>query len=450
MSPIFTFLEFGLCALILVAPLPFGAVGPQGRLSLEAIALSLTAVWAVAALRRELALPPRPVRWALLGLLAVATLQMIPIGHAAVGLLSPRAEALRAGLDPAPAATLSLAPEATASALRTGTALVGTLLVATSVAAQRGAARIALAATVAAAFQGLYGLLVLASGHAMIWNVPKTSYLDSATGTFINRNHFAGFLAATLPLGVGLVVAKARRARERGEQRRKRGVLLVLGPEGSRALLLALPVAIGLAGLLLSFSRAGIALGLAAIAGTIAVAWRGKPVHRAAAIVLVVAIAAVPLADLGADRLAGRYVTSGSDLTSAGGRLAVWRDTGRMIAAFPLLGCGFGAFNWVFPAFSSPEIKLHYSHAHEDLLQLGAEGGIASLALLATILVALGRAGSESLAQTKDPVATGAVFGLSALLLHGLVDFNFHIPSNAAIAALLAGVLFGGTWNDRS
>jgi hypothetical protein len=42
------------------------------------------------------------------------------------------------------------------------------------------------------------------------------------------------------------------------------------------------------------------------------------------------------------------------------------------------------------------------------------------------------------------------VFGLAALAVHGLVDFNFHIPANAAIAALLAGVLFGVSWNGRS
>jgi O-antigen ligase len=243
-------------------------------------------------------------------------------------------------------------------------------------------------------------------------------------------------------------VSLARRACE--TSRSKGGLLAAFGPNGSRALLLGLLALLALAGLLLSFSRAGIALGLLACVAAGAIAVRGKPAHRAAAIVLVLAIAAVPLADLGADRLAARYVSSGEDFTMAGGRLTVWRDTLGLIAAFPLVGCGFGAYTWVYPAFSSPEVRLHYSHAHQDLLQLGAEGGLAALAALGLLLVAVARAARKPLSAPGDPVVTGAALGLAAMLLHGLVDFDFHIPADAALAAVLGGVLFGASWNSRS
>jgi O-antigen ligase len=442
------FLEAGLCLLIVLAPLPFGSVGPGGRLALEISAFVLTAVWIFAAAREQVALPPRSVRVALVGLLVIAALQTIPLGAKAVSALSPRAAALRAELDPVPDPTLSLAPDATASALRTGAAVVGILFVATSVVAARGATRLAVAALAVAAFQGLYGLLVLASGHARIWNVPKTAYLESATGTFINRNHFAGFLAATLPLGVGFAIALARRA-QRGA-RANGGLIAAFGPDGSKALLYGLAALTGVAGLLLSLSRAGTALGIVAIAGTAAVVLRGRPLHRLAAIAIVVAIAAVPLLDLGAEKLFARYASTAEDFPGSGGRLDVARDTLRMIAAFPAAGCGFGAFTWAYPAFSSPQVRLHYTHAHNDLLQLGAEGGLASILLLAVILVAVAQSGGRALRTGSDPVVTGAAFGLGALLIHGLVDFNFHIPANAAIAAVLAGILFGASWNGRS
>ncbi len=444
----FLVLEAGLCALIVVAPLPFGSVASGGRLTLELMALTLTVLWMFAATRSQVALPPRSASFALLGLLAIAAIQLVPLGPGIVEALSPRAASLRHGLDPVPEATLSLAAGGTASALRTGAALVGILFVATSVVAARGTTRIALAALAAAAFQGLFGLLTLASGHDQIWGVTKTAYLDSATGTFINRNHFAGFLAATLPLGIGLVIVNARRARDRS--RAKGGIVGALGPEGSKTLLLALLVLTGAAGLLLSFSRAGTALGLIAIAGTTGVLLGGKLSHRLAAIAVVLAIAAVPLLDLGADRLLARYATSAEDFRSAGGRAAVADDTLRMIAAFPAAGVGFGAFTWAYPAFSSPEVRLFYAHAHQDLLQLAAEGGLPALALLGVVLVAVARVLLRRLADTSDPVVTGAGFGLTALLVHGLVDFNFHIPANAAIAAVLAGVLFGASWNSRS
>jgi O-antigen ligase len=441
-------LEAGLCALIVVAPLPFGSVGPGGRLAMEILAFALTAVWMFAATRSDVALPPRAVSAGLIGMLAIAALQLVPIGGGLVQLLSPHASTLRQGLDPTPEATLSLAAGATASALRTGAALVGIVFVTTTVVARCGAKRLALTALVAAAFQGLYGLLVLASGHDRIWSMPKTAYLDSATGTYVNHNHFAGFLAATLPLGVGLVIAAARRARDRS--RAKSGVIGVLGPDGSKALLLGLLALTGAAGLLLSFSRAGTALGVIAMAGTAGVVLRGRKAHRLAAIAIIVAIAAVPLLDLGADRLLDRYAIASEDLRAPGGRLDVARDTLRMIAAFPVFGCGFGAFTWTFPAFSAPDVRLHYSHAHNDLLQLGAEGGIPALALLACALSALVGSVTRALRDASDPLATGATFGLAALLVHGLVDFNFHIPANAAIAAVLSGVLFGASCNDRS
>lgn len=447
MSP-FPILEAGLCALIVVAPLPFGSVDPGGRLALEILALALTAVWVFTATQGEVALPPRSMRLALIGLLAIAALQLIPLGTGVVSALSPHAAALRRGLDPIPDPTLSLAPDATASALRTGAALVGIIFVATSVVAARGATRLAFTVLAAAAFQGLYGLLVFASGHNRIWDVAVPANIGSATGTFVNRNHFAGFLAATLPLGLGLVLAAARRARAGSGA--KGGLIAALGPEGSKALLLGLLALTGAAGLLLSFSRAGTALGLVALAGTAGVVLRGRPVHRLAAIAIVVAIAAVPLLDLGADRVAARYAASGVELAAAGGRLDVARDTLGMIAAFPVAGCGFGAFTWAFPAFSSKEVRLHYTHAHNDLLQLGAEGGLPALALLAIALVAVSRSALRALRDGSDPLATGAAFGLAAFLIHGLVDFNFHIPGNAAIAAVLSGVLFGASWNGRS
>ncbi len=418
-------LEAGICALVVLAPLPFGAVEPVGRLALEAGALALTALWMLVALRGPVALPPPAVSVGIAGLIVVAGLQIVP---------------LAGGLPP----TLSLAPDATASALRTGAALAGLLLVTTSVVAATGAKRIALAALLSAAFQGLHGLLVLASGHDRIWNMPKTAYLDSATGTFINRNHFAAFLAATLPLGFGLIVAAARRARAAPRLRER--LLVLFGADGSRSLLLGLLALLGLAGLMLSFSRAGTACALLAVAATLTVTLGGRLPRRAAIVALVVALAAIPLFDVGVGRLLGRYEAATGDIAAAGGRLDVWRDTLHLIAAAPVFGCGFGAFTWAFPAVSSPEVRLHYTHAHNDALQFLAEGGVVGAALALLLIVPLARAGGRVVTEARDPIAVGAVFGLLALTLHSLVDFNFHIPANAALAAVLAGVVFGASW----
>ena len=55
----------------------------------------------------------------------------------------------------------------------------------------------------------------------------------------------------------------------------------------------------------------------------------------------------------------------------------------------------------------------------------------------------------RSLAGAKGILAVGFAAGLTALLLHALIDFNLHIPANAATGAVLAGALLGLPWNAK-
>jgi putative inorganic carbon (HCO3(-)) transporter len=449
-------LEVGLCAVVLAAPLPFASVGRGGRLLLEISGTALGALWAVRAALRGVRLPPRPALLGAVGLLLLCVLQILPVGKTVFAAVSPRGAAIRDGVQPEglalaaesrvlgvspesldPEPTLSLAPEATAGALRLGVALCVFLLVATTVAAERGLSGVLLALLVSAAFQALYGTLVLASGHPTIWNVPKRYYVDCATGTFVNRNHFAGFLAAALPGGVALA---RRRLLELPRAAGRQRLLALFGPQGVRALGLTLLTLVGLAGLLLSFSRAGIALGLGSVGITWLVTGRGRLGRRIVLPLLVLALALVPLAQIGSERLADRYARAAEDFTSEGGRAMVWRDTLEMVAAFPWTGAGFGSFAAVYPLFRSQGVRLLYEHAHNDLLQLAAEGGLVGVLLLALLLASLVPRLLASL-RGSSPTRAGAAAGLSALLLHALVDFNFHIPANAAVAAVLAGLV---------
>ena len=459
-DPLARALEVGLFAVVLLGPLPFGAVTREGRLALEAGTFLLLAIWLARACLRSTPLPPRACRLGLLGLLLFGLIQAMPMGGTAASWLSPlslevRRESLAPGesleaesrlLGVRPASldsplTLSLDPEATASSLRTGAALAALFLVATTVVATRGPRLLALALLSTAAFQGLYGTLVLASGVPRIWDVPKRYYLDCATGTFVNRNHFAGLLAAALPCGLALVVSSAQKLDTRGSLKQR--LLGFLSVEGSRALLLGLLLAMGLSGLLLSFSRAGIAVGLSGLLLTALALGRHGLRRRVLVIALLAAMGLVPLAQIGAERLTRRYALASEDLTSPGGRSMVWRDTLGMIRASPLVGVGFGAFDSAYPLFRSPEVRLHYDHAHNDALQAAAEGGALGAALLLLVLYPVFGAIVRSLGGARGALPIGLGAGLGALLLHALVDFNFHIPSNAATAMILAGALLG-------
>ena len=69
---------------------------------------------------------------------------------------------------------------------------------------------------------------------------------------------------------------------------------------------------------------------------------------------------------------------------------------------------------------------------------------------LLLILVPVLRQMTRAIGGAKGPLAVGFACGLVALMLHALVDFNFHIPSNAAVAAALAGTLLGLPWKRES
>jgi O-antigen ligase len=466
-DPLGLLLEAGLVALVMLAPLPFGAVGPKGRLALELFALALAVIWAIRAFLRETPLPPKLAVAGIAGLLALAFIQAAPLGTAVAGFLSPKsievyesvqppASALQAetrilGADPTalePVAALSVDPTATASALRTGVALAALLLVATTVVAARGATRLAVALLISAGFQGLYGLVVLISGFDHIWHIPKKYCLDSATGTFVNRNHFACYMAMSLACGIALVLKNIKAEQYRSWRRR---IVGLLSGDNPRNLLLALLVVVGLAGLLTSLSRAGIALGLLAVILTILGGGRVRGLKvRLVVALMILSAAAVPLIQVSADQLVRRYAETPQELIGSVGRATVWGDSLGMVAAFPLAGTGYGTFASAYPFFRSPEIRLLYKHAHNDLLQSVVEGGIVGTAFVILLMIPVLRSIAAGISGRRGTLAVGFAAGLIVFLLHSLIDFNLHIPANAATAAIIAGTLLGLSWKSAA
>jgi hypothetical protein len=55
----------------------------------------------------------------------------------------------------------------------------------------------------------------------------------------------------------------------------------------------------------------------------------------------------------------------------------------------------------------------------------------------------------QGLARRKGTLGVGLAAALGALALHSLIDFNLHIPANAAVAAILAGCLMGLPCRNR-
>jgi O-antigen ligase len=99
---------------------------------------------------------------------------------------------------------------------------------------------------------------------------------------------------------------------------------------------------------------------------------------------------------------------------------------------------------WKAPFYQSFPSDLLLDYAHNDYAQLLAETGVvgAVLALVSLLFFFRGfqmelRSG---LPKQRSWVRIGAFIGCTGLLTHSWVDFNLHIPANAAWFAFLAGL----------
>jgi hypothetical protein len=441
-----------LVAVAVLAPWSFGAVLPAALLAVTTAGL-LAAALALAsgAVRGGVRLPAIPL-WPLLGFLALGLAQLLPLPPALHSLAAPGSFALWHSGDPAAAAVLgpgahpvSLDPDAT---LRSVGLLAGLALLAVLGAPAFGRPRHAVGAVAAVAAGGFllsaYAILARARFGALLYGriaVPTVSPF----GPFVNKNHFAGWTAMAALLAAGLVLGLAGRARARGRD-------WTTTPMAGGVVLAVVSVLAMALAVLTSLSRGGaIALGSGA-ACLLALVLRSRGRKSRARLLPSLVLAGV----LGAVLLVLTPPEAQERMRSLAGasfRLDTWRDTTRMTLESPAVGIGLGAFHDAYPRFKHGHGPIRVEHAESDYLETLAETGLLGLVLaLSASGVLLARAG-RGLSGESDPavrgIGLGAIAGLVALGVHSAVDFDLRIPSNAALAAVLASAA-GGTVGLRA
>jgi O-antigen ligase len=119
-----------------------------------------------------------------------------------------------------------------------------------------------------------------------------------------------------------------------------------------------------------------------------------------------------------------------------GDRFRLDVDALRMVRSHPLAGVGVGCFESAFPAFMTFPSDLHWTHAHNDILEGMAETGLAGAVLILAALALFFRSAfrhlSDRLRQAWGWAQVGAAVGAVGLLCHSFMDFNLRIPANAA------------------
>jgi O-antigen ligase len=132
-----------------------------------------------------------------------------------------------------------------------------------------------------------------------------------------------------------------------------------------------------------------------------------------------------------------------SDVT-LGDREIVALDSLHILRDHPWVGTGLGSFETAYPAYQSFPTDLVYDHAHNDYAEALAETGlVGGLLMVAALVMFFGLAFRKLAQRLRDDagwIQLGAAIGCCGLLVHSFVDFNLHIPANAAWFAVLASV----------
>src|SRR5215467_6864397 len=431
--------EAGLFAAVALAVLAFGGTAPQFFAITQIIVLLLGTLCLLVG-RSFSATPVRLPVTSPFVLIALVLFQIIPLPV-------PFAHVFRiSGLDfPGRSSlTISAAPYQTMSQLLAlVTYLTAFYLVLLVCADHRTRKRLILALLAIGVFEAFYGLIQYLAGWQHIFFYVKKFYLDDATGTYINRNHFAGLLEMILPFAVVFALQHVWALRQTIRPEHAAGKLLS-STEFPILLLWFFIAAVLFAALVSSHSRMGIFSGLVSVIVVLTLAGTSNfHVRACLAVGALLLVSMVGLAVwVGSIPAITRFETLNDQYTHPGqDRLSIWRDTMHLIRLHPLLGSGFGSFATVYPSVQTAFLNSVVDHAHCDYLEVVAELGLpGGILVFGSIFWVFGRTLRYCRRGSSDndtAVSFACLGSIVAILLHSLADFNLHIPANALIFAMI-------------
>ncbi len=238
----------------------------------------------------------------------------------------------------------------------------------------------------------MVGVVQQATWNGKIYGVWQSEMGGSPFGPFVNDNHFAGWMLMALPLVLGLFAAQVSRGMAGEKPGLRNRVLWFASPEANQTIL------------------------------------------------------------VGFDAIATRFAAA--DAAHFSGRGPIWQDTWRIVSDFFPFGTGLNTYGYATLFYQVTMPTEHLAEAHNDYLQLAAEGG---LLLGVPVAIAIGlfvrdvrrRFAVGEREGTGYWVRVGAVTGLVAIAVQSLSDFSLQMPGNAALFAVVAGVALHQTGRRR-
>jgi len=300
---------------------------------------------------------------------------------------------------------------------------------------------------VVAALEAVYGLIqALVPAIGVLWVDSAYAYIGNARGTFINRNHFAGFMEMVWPLALGYTMSL-------GNWKSKKRLKTILASDRFNLMLLFFIASVIML-LSLTFSRSRAGIGGAFIGlSTFIILTRSRttrlPVGFWIMATIFCGLFVIYGSKMGFMRVIDRFLQISTDAS----RIDVWRDSLAIIKDHPL-GVGLQSFNVVFPVYRvTTHMDKFFKYAHNDYLQLLVETGWPGfLAIVSGFYIFLGRSGKKiiQLSPQSDPfsffIGIGALCGLISIAFHSFFDFNLQIPANCVYFVTLISIVYICAW----
>lgn len=444
---------------IAISPFPYGEITTGGTLILELFAFGILAFTFLSRPRLErLSGLAGPIA-ALVGIALLGALQWMPLPAPLLNALSPvsarvyrdAAATLQSFGHPFPSPRISIAPSDTADTLILTLAFLALFVSAVLLLRSRPRRRVFVWTLLTSAVLHI----VLATAARGFFDTAEDPSAGRLHGAFVNANHFAGYLQMALALAFAVLWRELFTTHERGRKYKERATRFE-----SRVMHLTLRIvlwAVVAAAIGLTKSRAGIVVAVVmtivmlslalshprARRGNWSLAIAGMATFAAAVGFVFLTVRQQPiLRFLGSDPR-----DPDSDL-----RPTLWRLSMRAWGNFPLFGSGLGTFREAFRRVQPRDLDYLVEFAHSDPLQMLVTGGVAGLVLsglaIGIPLVALLRAWRKEPRREESALILASWGSILALVIHGLVEFNFSIPAIPATLACVAGLGWASTQSE--
>jgi hypothetical protein len=302
-------------------------------------------------------------------------------------------------------------------------------------------------------FESLYGIIQTYSSHEHIWWYKKIpECLGFPSGTYPNRNHFAGFME----MGIILSVAYGVLLYDRHNKRQKvlklplkslqAKVLNIFSAEQlyTKIFLVVFSGVIMGLGLFLSGSRGGItSLSLALV--VIGIFFTGIKTYRRPGLYILIPfliLTTVYAIIAGIDPTVDRFRVFDIDLLH---RADLAEKALHIFDDYQLFGVGIGNLPNIFPKYQDLLFPSRFvNYAHNDWAQLLAESGICGfiifIAGIGYYIVWVLRKWKH--AQDAFAVCLGIapIIALISIGIHSFSDFNLHIPANMILLTAVIAI----------